>query len=140
MSFNKRQLAGVFTATLLSLAGCSAHSPMIMKNTINSSPASTQLPPTYERVFITAQALPPHVEYDVVSQIEVGNIWYGSPTNSFNAMALRARELGANVIIQAKTWYQPSGFSWAAPHGSGLAVRVKDIKSIESAKLAGNWY
>jgi uncharacterized protein YbjQ (UPF0145 family) len=55
-------------------------------------------------------------------------------------MADRARELGANAIIQAKTWRQPSGFSWAAPHGSGQAVRIKDIKGLEALGINGAWY
>ena len=143
MSSNKLLLALIVAATILSLSGCSAqsaHSWMIIKNTTNSSPPSTQFPPTSERVFITAQALPANVQYDVISKIDVGNIWYGSSENSFIAMAQRARELGANAIIQALTWYQPSGFSWSAPHGSGLAVRIKDIKSIESSDMVGSWY
>ena len=140
MSLNKRLLALIFVAFLLSLSGCSAHSPMIIKNTTDSSPVSTQFPPTSERVFITAQALPANVEYVVVSKIDVGKIWYGSSENSFIAMAQRARELGANAIIQARTWHQPSGFSWAAPHGSGLAVRIQDIKSIEPSNIVGSWY
>jgi uncharacterized protein YbjQ (UPF0145 family) len=55
-------------------------------------------------------------------------------------MAERARQLGANAIIQAKTWHQPSGFSWAAPHGSGQAVRVKDISTMEAKGINGSWY
>lgn len=55
-------------------------------------------------------------------------------------MADRARELGANAVIQVKTWHQPSGFSWAAPHGSGQAVRIKDVKLLESLGIKGNWH
>jgi hypothetical protein len=55
-------------------------------------------------------------------------------------MAKRARELDADAVVDAKTWHQPSGWSWAAPNGSGLAVHVKDLKAIESSGLQGNWY
>ena len=80
------------------------------------------------------------MQYDVISKIDVGTIWYGSSENAYIAMAQRVRQLGANAIIQARTWHQPSGFSWAAPHGSGVAVRIKDLKSIESLHIEGKWY
>jgi hypothetical protein len=111
---------------------------MIIKNTTDTRPVSqTQYPAHHDKVFITDQSLPSNVVVEQVATIEIGKIWYGSTKNVTTSMADRARELGANAVIQVKTWHQPSGFSWAAPHGSGLAVRVSDPKALES--LAGSW-
>jgi hypothetical protein len=125
----------------LSLSACSAHSPFIITNTTESSPVSqSKYPAHHDRVFITEQSLPAGVEFELISTIDVGKIWYGSSNSVLGSMADRARELGANGIVQAKTWRQPSGFSWAAPHGSGQAVRVRDIKALESLGITVSWY
>jgi hypothetical protein len=125
----------------LFLSACSSHNPFILTNTTQSSPVSRSKYSAHnDRVFITAQSLPSSIEFDLISTIDVGKIWYGSSENVYTSMADRARELGANAIIQAKTWRQPSGFSWAAPHGSGQAVRVSDIKIFDSLGIRGDWY
>lgn len=131
----------ITVALFLSLSACSAHNPFIITNTTESSAVSqSKYPAHYDKVFITEQSLPAGVEFELLSTIDVGKIWYGSSENVLISMADRARELGANGIIQAKTWKQPSGFSWAAPHGSGQAVRVRDINAIESLGIKVNWY
>ena len=131
----------VATLLCLFLSTCSAHSPFIITNTTDSSTVSQNKYPAHsDKVFITTQSLPSSVEFELISTIDVGRIWYGSSANVYTSMADRARELGANAIIQAKTWRQPSGFSWAAPHGSGQAVRIKDIKGLEALGINGAWY
>jgi hypothetical protein len=77
--------------------------------------------------------------FHLISTIDVGQIWYGSSGDVYTSMANRARELGTNAVIQVKTWRQPSGFSWAAPHGSGQAVRISKIKALESLGIKGSW-
>ena len=125
----------------LSLAGCSAHSPLILTNTTDSEPIDTsKFKPHVESVFVTKQSLPADVEYDFVSTIDVGKIWYGSTGNVLESMGERARELGANAVIDVKTWHQPSGFSWAAPHGSGRAVVINDMEKFKSSGIVGSWY
>jgi hypothetical protein len=117
--------------------GCAAHSPMIVKNTTDTHPVSqSRYPAHHDKVFVTQQPLPSGVAAEELARIDVGKIWYGSSKNVEISMADRARELGANAVVQVKTWHQPSGFSWAAPHGSGVAVRV-DPKVLES--LSGSW-
>lgn len=123
----------------LLLAGCSAHSPMIVKNTVDTTPpAVANLAPHQEKVFVTKISLPASA-YDFVSMIEVGKIWYGSSTSVLVSLANRARELGVDAVIEVKTWHQPSGFSWAAPHGSGKAVKFKNKKDIDFNTLGGDW-
>ena len=132
-----RQLSVLAGLVLASLLGCSAHSPMIIRNTTDTHPVGNQpLPAHQDKVFITTQGLPQDIAVQQIATIEVGKIWYGSSKNVEASLATRARELGANAVVQVKTWHQPSGFSWAAPHGSGLAVRV-DPKALES--MSGSW-
>jgi hypothetical protein len=131
----------VLAVSLLFLSACSAHNPFILTDTTQSSAISQQRYPAHnDKVFITEQSLPSSVEFELISNIDVGKIWYGSSSNVLTSMADKARELGANAIIQVKMWHQPSGFSWAAPHGSGQAVRINDIKILDSLGVKGSWH
>ncbi|MGA7538974.1 MAG: hypothetical protein WBW93_09410 [Steroidobacteraceae bacterium] len=129
-------------AGCLVLSGCAASSPFIMKNTVTTSSASPESASSpYEgKVFVTGEALPASVQYQVLGTITVGTVWYGSADKAVDQLVAKARKLGANVIIDEKTWWQPSGFSWAAPHASGRAIRVKSMSEIRSLPVAGNWY
>ena len=126
-------------ATLAALiTACSAHSPMIVKNTVETTPAAVKLQPHNEKVFVTEDTLPASA-YDFVSIIDIGKVWYGGSTSVLVSMAERARQLGADAVIDVKTWHQPSGFSWAAPHGSGKAIKLKNKAEIDFSKLHGDW-
>jgi uncharacterized protein YbjQ (UPF0145 family) len=54
-------------------------------------------------------------------------------------MAKRARQLGADAVIDVDTWRQPSGFAWAAPHGSGKAVKFRNKEDIDLSGVDGDW-
>ncbi|MGH2855381.1 MAG: hypothetical protein ACRDLF_14445, partial [Solirubrobacteraceae bacterium] len=95
-------------------------------------------PPYSGQVFVTEQGLPAGVPYETIATIDVGKVWYGSDTKVLATMADRARELGANALIDVKTWHQMAGYSYAAPHGSARAVCIKDLNQVRS--LAGEWY
>ncbi|WP_224981589.1 hypothetical protein [Geomonas agri] len=124
----------------LLLTACSAHNPFIITNTTQSIPASeSKYPAHHDKVFVTEQGLPLSVSFEAISSVEVGKVWYGSSDSVLTSIADRARELGANVVIQVKTWHQPSGWSWAAPHGSGQAVRI-DPQSLSTLNVTGSWY
>jgi len=117
------------------LLGCSAHSPMIIHDTTDTHKISENKYPSHQnKVFLTQQPLPAGTEYEVIADIQVGKIWYGSSGNVYESMATRARELGADAVVEIRTWTQPSGFSWAAPHGAGKAVKLKDHNVINQMK------
>ena len=124
----------------LFLAGCSAHSPFILVNTTDSTPVQNTYPPSQEQVFVTKESLPASIAFVQVSRIDVGKAWYGSTDGVLVAMADRARELGANAIIETKTWHEPAGWALVSPEGSGLAVHVSDPKSLEAAGVSGTWH
>jgi hypothetical protein len=126
---------------VLALAGCSAHSPFIAKGTTDTVPVSQEkYAPHSNPVFVTAASLPPTAKYEVVAQIEVGKAWYGSDRRVLQTLAERGRQLGADAVIETKTWHQPSGWSWASPHGSGKAIKVTDKGSINFSTMEGAWY
>lgn len=109
------------------LLGCSAHSPMIIQDTTDTHIISDKKYPSHQdKVFLTQQPLPANAEFEVIADIQVGKIWYGPSNSVYESMATRARELGADAVVEIRTWTQPSGFSWAAPHGAGKAVKLKD--------------
>jgi len=79
---------------------------MIIKNTTDTHPISqSQYPPHHDKVLVTQQSLPSSVAVDQLATIEVGKIWYGLSKNVEISMADRARELGANAVIQVRTWH-----------------------------------
>jgi hypothetical protein len=126
---------------LLGLGGCSAHSPMIMTSTTDVKPttASAKYSPHSNKVFVTSGNLPTTVKYEDLGQLDVGKVWYGDSDNALEALADGARKLGADAVIEVKTWHQPSGWSWAAPHGAGKAVKITQPEKFDFNGLTGDW-
>jgi hypothetical protein len=130
----------MLAVTLLFIAGCSAHNPLIIKNTTETSSVSTNKYPAHtNKVFLTPDKLSPDIKYEVLETINVGKVWYGSKGNIEISLANRARQIGADAIINFKSWRQPSGFSWAAPHGSGDAIKLQNKSSIKFKNYTGKW-
>ena len=123
------------------VTGCSAHNPFIISNTTETTKvAAANYPSHTNKVLVTKESLPPSARFEVLEVVEVGKVWYGSSRNVSQAMANRAREIGADAIIELRTWHQPSGWSWAAPHGSGRAIKMIDPPSIDLSGLKGEWF
>ncbi len=122
------------------LTGCSAHSPFILTSTTDvNQPSATRYAPHSSRILVTSANLPATAKYEVLGQLEVGKVWYGSSRNVLQSLADGARNLGADAVVEVKTWRQPSGWSWAAPHGSGMAVKITEPGSVEFSILGGDW-
>ncbi len=49
-----------------------------------------------DKVFLTKQSLPLNTNYEMIALIE-GKVWYGAADSAYESMAIRARELGADV-------------------------------------------
>jgi hypothetical protein len=67
-------------AVAVGLGGCSAHSPMILKNTTDVAPAAAtkQLSPHSRPILIVRGALPSTVRFELIAQVDAERIWYGS--------------------------------------------------------------
>lgn len=101
--------------------------------------SATKYAPHSNRVYVTGASLPTTVKYKVLAQLEVGKVWHGSSDNVFESLADAARELGADAVVEVETWHQPAGWSWAAPHGSGKAVKIIEPTSADLPSLGGVW-
>jgi hypothetical protein len=123
-------------AGLAALAGCSAHNPLIVGHTTQVRPVSEETYAAHQaRVLVTEARLGPEVEYQVIAEIDVGRAWYGRSLSVHEQLARRARALGADAVVEVETWFQPSGYSWWAPHGRGKAVKI--VAGITPDQLAG---
>jgi hypothetical protein len=127
-------------AMAIGLASCSAHSPFHVKNTTDVTVVSAQTYPAHQRqVFVTTASLPGAAKYEVLAELEVGRVWYGSRGKVVQSLANAARGLGGDAVIEIRTWHQPAGWSWAAPHGSGKIVKITDPASVDLGKVEGSW-
>jgi hypothetical protein len=127
-------------SVLLAFAGCAAHSPMIMKNTVDvDANPNAKAAAHNNKVLFVDNTLPLNVKYDVLGEINIGKVWYGGGDALLDEMADKARALGADAVIEVGTWKQPSGFAWAAPHATGKAVKLLNKKSVDMKALAGTW-
>lgn len=122
----------------MTLSACSAHNPFIVADTTDVKPLSTQqFPARTGPVLVVEGPLPAEVQFEVIADIEVGKVWYGGSEKILQGLADRARAFGADAVIEAKTWHQPSGYAWAAPHGHGRAVRILNPDEIPDLPALG---
>ena len=125
---------------IIFLAACTAHNPFDVTPVTDSTQVSpAAYPASTSRIRVTTESLPAGT-YTAIGQVDAGSNWYGPDTDAEKMMADRARAMGADAIIQAKLWHQPSGFSWAAPHGSGLAVKLADPAKVNLDSRPGDWF
>lgn len=78
--------------------------------------------------------------YTAIKDIKVSKKWYGSTTEMFGDLAERARKVGADAVINARTWHSPAGFAWAAPHAGGMAVKWTEAGRKALPTLPGRCY
>jgi hypothetical protein len=107
------------------------------------SPQATQPPPLIDpgscRVFITEKDID-KAFYIAAKDIKVSKKWYGSTAEMFGELADRARKVGADAVINVRTWHSPSGFAWAAPHAGGMAVKLTEAGRKALPNLEGRCY
>lgn len=138
MQLTKTMIAVIALAALAS--GCSTHSPMRMSNaaTVTGNSSTTYAAHT-NKVFVTEEVLASAVQYERLGQIDIGMTTYSSMEEVLKRLANKARELGADAVVDVHTWRQPSGWAWIAPQGKGQAVRFKDKASVDFSALKGDW-
>jgi hypothetical protein len=85
------------------------------------------------KVYMIEGPLPNGVEYKPLGKVTVKSIWYGSTDELMPELARKARAMGANAVVNVEAFNSPAGFSWAAPHLSGQAVKIANPEQL--AKL-----
>jgi hypothetical protein len=78
--------------------------------------------------------------YTTVREISVYHGWYGSGVQLYGALAKKAQSIGADAVINVHTWHSPKGFSWAAPHAGGIAVKWTAAGRAALPGLEGHCY
>ncbi len=78
--------------------------------------------------------------YTFIQTIKAKKQWYGSSGVIYEKIAEKAREIGADAVINFHTWHSPSGWAWAAPHGEGMAVKWTEAGRKALSSLEGRCY
>ena len=130
--------ASLLIGAVLAFSGCSAHSWWIAADTVSTQPVSGRFPAHTNKVFLTDERLPASVKYESIGKIDAGKVTTCNTEELLILIANGSRKAGADAVINLKTWRQPSGWSWNAPHGSGEMIRIADTNSLVG--VTGYWY
>lgn len=125
------RVAGVAAVMLFTLSGCS---------TTSSSTAIGPAGPAWEGpVFISQAALPEGIEHKVLGTVQAdAKAGYDSVVTLYPLLAVEARKLGANAVVDAKGGRRFTAFSWAAAYVIGTAVKVDDPQKLKG--LPGTYH
>jgi hypothetical protein len=132
-----RKLLGVCLVALV--AACGGVSTMPPPGSAPGAVVKTY-PAHGNPVRVVRGDLPPGASYEVLGMVKAIEDSYGSAEQVEKKIAERAREIGADAIIQVKVWHSPRPFAWAAPHAEGLAVKILKPESVNLDQVPGTWY
>jgi hypothetical protein len=88
------------------------------------------------RVFVTEENAPAGW-VTVLKKVKWTKGWYGGTSGAHEKLALEAARYGADAVVGVEVGRGPSGFSWASPKASGIAVKWTDEGRKNAAKLKG---
>jgi hypothetical protein len=92
------------------------------------------------KVLIVGYPVPADLQYEVIGPIQVFKRGYGSTGMAFHMLGDKAREVGANAVVEASAWLAPAFPANVAPHGKGIAVFIENPKALdELSKNGGRW-
>jgi hypothetical protein len=130
-SANRRSLLALslIVATTVAMAQTTAATQEASGTSIQAIPEN--------KVLVTFNPLPPEGAYEVIGPISVFKRWFGGTGAAMTLLGEKARSLGANAVVESKVWLAPAFPAQVAPHGSGIAIRVKDpalLKALADAE------
>lgn len=123
-------------AVLILVSGCVAGT--YQRTSTTYPPQASTYPPHTRPVFVTKASLPADT-FEAIADLEESKGWYGSTDNTQQALADRARELGADAVLNMKSWHAPSAGAWASPYSSGKAVKLLGDPKRVLDGIAGDW-
>lgn len=92
------------------------------------------------KVLVTFNQLPASGDFEVIGPISVYKRWFGGTGAAMQLLGQKAREIGANAVVESRVWLAPAFPAQVAPHGSGIAVRIRDAKILEAlVDEASSW-
>ena len=111
---------------VVSLGGCAS----VSSSSVSQVVVSEQ---TVGPIFITQGTLPSGIEYEIIGLVKANaRKGYDNVESLYPLLALEARKVGANAVIEAYGGRTVSAFSWAAPFTGGTAVKVKNPESLKT--------
>ncbi len=119
----------LFSAVLpIAAAGCGT----------SVSVPDTHYPPYNHPVFLTKDLPPEGAQVEVIGRIELRRGWYASMDPLLDELVDRARQVGADGVVQLRTGRTVTPFAWAVPYAEGLAVRSQGF-DYRSSGMVGQW-
>lgn len=109
-------------------------------NTAPPPPPASQAPITSSCGIFLSEKEVDKSFYTTVREVEVYHGWYGSAVELYGALAKKAQSVGADAVINVHTWHSPKGFSWAAPHAAGMAIKWTSAGRAALPSLEGRCY
>ena len=109
-------------SVLVLAAGCGG---VTAKSTVDQN--AKAYPPNIGNICMLAGSPPADVQYEVLGRVVATKRSYGSSAELFPSMALEAREIGADAIINVQASQRFKGpLPWrvTSPTGDGQAIRV----------------
>ncbi|MCG2577450.1 YbjQ family protein [Dechloromonas sp. XY25] len=92
------------------------------------------------KTLVTFNSLPAQGDFEILGRIEVYSRWFGSTRKALAMLGEKARSLGANAVVEASVWQAPAFPAAVAPHGTGIAVHIKDLQPLEKlADSSSTW-
>lgn len=92
------------------------------------------------KTLVTFNSLPAQGDFEVLGRIEVYSRWFGSTRKAMALLGEKARSMGANAVVETAVWQAPAFPATVAPHGTGIAVRIKDLQLLEKlADSSSTW-
>lgn len=83
--------------------------------------------------------LPPEVKVEVLGEVRAHQAFYGDTGRVYASMAAKARQIGADAVVQVKVRYRVAAFAWGAPSIAGVGVKIVDSGGVDIKKLDGEW-
>jgi hypothetical protein len=110
-------------------------SPISISISADGSPTPT----LDDEILVTQAAVPPGVAHTVLGPVQVRpRTGMGRAETLWPLLAVQAKAKGANAVVETQGGHRVSGFSWAAPYASGIAVKFEDPEKRKD--LPGLWY
>ena len=126
------KFTALIVAMLVVITGCSTRTS---SNLIGPATASTWEGP----VFVSQATIPAGIEYKIIGSVQANaRAGYDSAANLYPLLAVEARKIGANAVINTQGGRRVAAFSWAAPYVGGTAVKVEDPEKLKG--LPGSYH
>lgn len=106
----------------------------------NSAPSGPSATTLNSRTLVTFNSLPAEGDFQILGRIEVYSRWFGSTRRAMAMLGEKARNMGANAVVETGVWQAPAFPVMVAPHGTGVAVRINDHELLRKlADSSSTW-